>query len=231
MVVSDFLWQGRSALVYAVSREGVYAEYVRPRTRNLEPIVNELAAQNLINIVQIVDSRYRRKIDWLLQLHPSFDAIVNFGCHIGSETIALALLLNAKEVIGLDKEPDSIMQANDQVKTIWEDIESVRRDLYYESGQDKGDRGALQSLLQSFAGKVAPTFVEADVLVVAKLLENHFDLVYCESFLYHFTSYKLAGLTPKGGILFGGSSPQGKHVWTKRFWYIGLLKAPEAMVC
>jgi SAM-dependent methyltransferase len=147
--------------------------------------VDSLTIHNLVSTVQNVDD-YKYNIDWLLQLRPSFDSIINFGCNIGYETIALAWILNSKEVIGLDKNADCIRQATDKVKTIREDIENVRRYLQYELGWDEEFRVAVQNLLQSFAGKVAPQFVEDDAILATKIPENHFDLVYCERFLYHF---------------------------------------------
>jgi SAM-dependent methyltransferase len=144
-----------------------------------------LAIQNLLGTIQIVED-YRYKVEWLLQLCPAYKAVANFGCNIGHETIALSWLLNAEEAIGIDKGANHIRQAQSKVRTIVEDTRSTNQYLHYDLIQDNDAREAVQNLLQLFSGKVAPIFVENDAANAVDLKDNHFDLVYCERFLYHF---------------------------------------------
>lgn len=148
-----------------------------------------LAIRNLVGTLQMVED-YRYKVEWLLQLRPSYKAVANFGCNIGYETIALSWLLNAEEAIGIDKDANSIRQAQSKVRTIEEDTRSTSQYFHYGLIQDNNAREAVQNLLQLFSCKVLPSFVENDAANAVDLKDNHFDLVYCERFLYHFTCAK-----------------------------------------
>lgn len=159
--------------------------------------------------------RHRWKTDWLLNLSLDFTSVVNFGCSIGYETLSLLWLLDAQEAVGVDKEQSSIDQARSMVRSFLEDIEAIRRTLYYATEIPEGLRSQVDTLLDECGKRVPPSFVVADMTNRTDLPTDHFDLAYCERVLYHiacgdaksvmsdvlFAVEEMARVTKPGGLI------------------------------
>jgi SAM-dependent methyltransferase len=128
---------------------------------------------------------YKEQILWLLDLNENYDSIANFGCNIGYETLALMWLLNAREATGVDKDGDSIRQAQSLLSNIQMDIQSIQMALHYNPNIPSQFRSELQSYVENLGHLPFPTFVEGDMTEMTSLPSNHFDLAYCERVLYH----------------------------------------------
>ena len=129
---------------------------------------------------------YRPKIDWLLKIWPTYGAIADFGCNIGYETRALAWLLGSTEVVGIDIDESQIEQAKNHTRSIAEDLKTVNQYIQLGIFIDDQDRAQFQGLMERYNIRAVPTFITTDATKPTSLPADHFDLVYCERFLYHF---------------------------------------------
>lgn len=132
-----------------------------------------------IEIVLSFINRYKRRVSWILDLGFRFDRIANFGCSTGIETLALLWLLSAKEAVGVDKNKSRIQQAYEFI----EEIKSIRRTLSY--GTHRISEIYRTKYFKEYIEGPLPSFEIADITEKTSLPDNYFDLVYCESVLYH----------------------------------------------
>jgi len=170
--------------------------------------------QSMSLTISLVE-KHRWKTDWLLNLGVDFTSVVNCGCNIGYETLALLWLLDAQEAVGVDKDRDSIDQAQSMVGNFLEDIKAIRRTLPYAREIPQNLCLQVESLLDKYEKRVLPSFMVADITKTTDLLNDHFDLAYCERVLYHiacgdtksamkdvlFAVEEMARVTKPGGLI------------------------------
>jgi SAM-dependent methyltransferase len=132
-----------------------------------------------IEIVLSSIDQYKIRVNWILDLEFRFDRIANFGCSIGSETLALLWLLSAKEAVGIDKNKSKIQQAHELIG----EIKSIRKTLSH-SAHGISEIPDVKYFREYIEGPL-PSFEVADITEKTSLPDNYFDLVYCERFLYH----------------------------------------------
>lgn len=141
--------------------------------------------QYLQTVLSSVES-HREKVSLLLDFNRSFNSIANFGCNIGSETLALAWKLGANEAVGVDNNPDAIDQARSTLRNFFEEVDILQRNLpYYSNDTSAETRSTLVSIATQYSNQIRPQFVVADVTTTTNLPTDRFDLVFCERFLYH----------------------------------------------
>lgn len=138
--------------------------------------------QSLMITLQSVEG-HRTKIEWLLNFKERYESVAHFGCNIGYETLALMWFLKARETIGIDKDSDSINQAESLRINLQEDIQNIQRTLYYI--RDLPDIYKQFQEHISKANLAFPTFITGDMTKTTDLSSNYFDLAYCERVLYH----------------------------------------------
>src|SRR5258706_3013675 len=116
---------------------------------------------------------YRQNIDALHQLGRNYRSIVNFGCNIGQETLALMWLLDSDEAVGIDLDTTCIEQAQ---RSIPPAIDSFRQQLYWTKQiRTYGEQLKLDNM----------SFRLADMTKGTNLPSDHFDLAYCRYVLNH----------------------------------------------
>jgi SAM-dependent methyltransferase len=158
---------------------GVVSNGEGDQMRNLQSHLQSL------NLMMGSVKGHETKIIWLLDLNEKYDSIVNFGCNIGFETLALMWLLTAREAVGVDKDGSHIDQARSLHRDIQQDIQSIQMALLYNRDLPSEFRSELQSYVEDLKNLPFPTFVEGDMTKTTGLPSDHFDLAYCERVLYH----------------------------------------------
>lgn len=121
-----------------------------------------------------------------------FDSVVSFGCGKGDESIALMLILGAKEVVGVDKDDSRIEQAKRSVRNFQQSIKKLT-DLWPNSLRDlkiSDDICFALELLHRYENKKLnlPGYQLGDIVQgesSTHLPSNYFDLAYCHYVLYH----------------------------------------------
>jgi SAM-dependent methyltransferase len=106
-----------------------------------------------------------------IELSKSEPKVLNIGCDVGVETIALASVLDASEVIGIDKRPDAIAMASR-----WRE----EAERYIRISEGNGD--SVNKALVIFGVRSFPEFVTGDV-VSGQNLPVQVDLVYSRKVL------------------------------------------------
>ena len=106
-----------------------------------------------------------------IELSASEPKVLDIGCDVGIETIALASVLETSVVIGIDKQPDAIVIANHWNK----EAEKYIR-------LSEGNEDAVNKALTLFGVRCFPKFIIGDV-VSGQNLPVQIDLVYSRKLL------------------------------------------------
>lgn len=159
----------------------------------------------------------KSEIDWLKGIAPKFSRIAHYGCDQGEQTLSLAWILQADEVIGVDNDAGDIQKANDLKKVFFDDVTKLNAALKQRADQTSGAHRTTfliqfktyfadlvgmpyETMLQKFKNLKFPEFVQGDMTNQSdpkcseneKLKQNYFDLVFCDHVLEHiaFTAAK-----------------------------------------
>lgn len=138
-------------------------------------------------IAGIESQRY--KLEWLASCLTHAEKIANFGCDLGSETLALMWLFQAHEAIGLDIDAEDVDQARDTLHGLQVEIAQARRAVDY-PWVSQNDR---------IWWSVAPTFFTQRIVADDFMLEyqvrditrptglkdDHYGLAFCDFVLHH----------------------------------------------
>lgn len=133
----------------------------------------------------------RKGLEWLTLYVTQAETIANFGCHIGSETLALMWLLHAKEAVALDIKADSIRQAQDTFNDLREDVQQARHAIEYDlSGVSVEDRDWWSRIPQFFTHQILEEafsleYRTRDITKPTGLPDNYYDLAFCDFVLHH----------------------------------------------
>lgn len=140
--------------------------------------------QELANILRIIED-YRPRIEWISHLHIRHHSIAHFGCNVGYESLALAMVLRTQEIVGLDKDEGAIQQAQSWIRNAHDLVNHIH--LYLQYSRDLSDdiRAQLQIFVREYEERVRVHFVAGDMTKETPLTSSTFDLAYCERVLYH----------------------------------------------
>lgn len=140
--------------------------------------------------------KHRSRVERILATGIVSGSVVSFGCGNGSETLALAHILGAREVIGIDKDSALVEQAERSVvynllRPIQKGINKVKNILHGSPTDLKVSDAVLSNLVQllhRYEGLCLPVHQVGDITkgeASTNLLSGHFDLAYCHYLLYH----------------------------------------------
>ena len=136
-----------------------------------------------------IKSNYKDELQDLQDLLPEGGRVLNLGCTIGSETMALMWFLDAGEVIGVDNTHGSIFNARQDLNTLNDDLDKCK--LVVDSNlvsRDSPETEWWNNLPPFLRERRFPTFEKLDIAserdFIDKVGPHPFDLVYCSSVLY-----------------------------------------------
>ena len=133
-----------------------------------------------------IEAKYKEGLQDLRKLIPIGGRVLNLGCAIGSETMALMWFLEAGEVIGVDKKHTLIFNAKQDIKQFKLDLENCQ--LSVDNKLVSPNNCEWWCNLPPFLHeKRFPTFEEMDIVLErefkSKLGQELYHLVYCSSVL------------------------------------------------
>jgi SAM-dependent methyltransferase len=171
-------------------------------------IRNEVDTFVLNNIPVLTADSSKSKINWLKGLAPKFNRIVHFGSAQGEQTLALAWILGAAEVVGVDNDPAMVEAANALKTNFYADLKKLNDATRTRVSQMSGDRQAAflvefrtyfaglsgeayEAVLQKYKTRKFPDFIECDLsnqvnpkcIDNERLKEGYFDLVFADHVL------------------------------------------------
>ena len=148
--------------------------------------VQQLEAHMLyaLDIISRVEG-HRWKGQFLQGLGLNGAKIVDFGCDLGYESVALAWYLEAAEVVGVDIAQSDIEQARTACTNLHDQIGHISSTLSYIPQIPANLRAQAHSLLGQYSHRTIPTFLVADITQRTELPPDYFDLAFCERLLYH----------------------------------------------
>lgn len=131
-----------------------------------------------------------RDLQWITKRDIQTAKVANFGCSLGSETLALMLALGASEAVGIDKDEDSIHQAQHTLINIQDEIKRVRQRIrYYPTNISEDDKAWWRTVPIFFKEKLIQsahiTFLVADITEPIELPSDYYDVSYCDYVLHH----------------------------------------------
>jgi SAM-dependent methyltransferase len=132
------------------------------------------------------------KLQWLMALKGQVERVANFGCNIGTETLALMWALGANEAVGIDKDEESIRQARSTLAYLKDDIVRIWR-LLHDFPQSIAERD------KTWWDDEVPDFFKTDLLreglcvdfrvhditQPVELPSEYYDLAFCDFVLHH----------------------------------------------
>jgi SAM-dependent methyltransferase len=139
---------------------------------------------------------YFSEFEWVINKLPpqSAQRIINFGCNIGRETVALACFSGATQVDGIDRSEQVIRQAQDELKYFKIDLKQTDIQFNHASSEIKQSFKSwvaeLPSCVSPFLHRLktaTPTinYYTADFTQQTELTQNYYDLAYCRFVLNH----------------------------------------------
>jgi len=134
----------------------------------------------------------KQELQWLVEHEIKAMRVANFGCHIGGETLALAWALNAKEVVGIDRDELVIQQAKNTFSYIREGIGRISHLLqYYPDIAEENDMSWWKDEVPDFFKRTIihhdfqVKFIEGDITKQTSLESDYYDIAYCDFVLHH----------------------------------------------
>ena len=136
-------------------------------------------------------SNKKERLRWLVGLNVRAEKITNFGCNIGTETLALMWMLGASEAIGIDKDESCIHQAKDtlvylkdSVMQIWFMLQHYPENIpeddkeWWVTVPDFFKKGLLQEGFDV-------DFCVRDITKATELPSDYYDIAFCDFVLHH----------------------------------------------
>jgi SAM-dependent methyltransferase len=123
--------------------------------------------------ILLQEEKYQWLIERLIKLDVQVERIADFGCGEGRETLALMYLLEASEAAGVDKNAQSIRNAQGTLKTIQNIILA------------KGVPNDAPGFLRKASIEEVVKFYPGDIMEATKLPSNYYDIAFCDYVLYH----------------------------------------------
>jgi len=145
----------------------------------------KLYLQGKINGIQVA----LKQLGWLEPYINDVPKVVDFGCSIGLQTIALAWIFNSSEVMGLDIKRNSIWQAQKDLFSLREELTDMVRDsnTEYELPSDKDWWSDVDDFFKRhlISKECVINFQVQDVTLPTSLHKNFYDLAFTDHVLHH----------------------------------------------
>lgn len=131
-------------------------------------------------------------VEWLLQQDVTVTKVAHFGCSTGVQTIALAMVLGAREVIGIDLNEERINQAQND----WKRLQATLRDIeqrfkYFPHKICEEDKIWWDTKVPEFFkkellnGKLSVEFLVQDITKPTSIRSSYYELAFCDFVLHH----------------------------------------------
>lgn len=134
----------------------------------------------------------RDRLQWLMAQNVRAEKVVNFGCNIGIETLALMWVLGANEAIGIDKNETFICQAQNTLTNLKDDIVKMQRMLHsFPQTIPERDKtwwsGEIPDFLKTdlLREEFRLDFRVCDITEPVGLPSSYYDLAFCDFVLHH----------------------------------------------
>lgn len=143
-----------------------------------------------IGIISTKKEQLHWLVEWLVELHVQVEKVASFGCNIGTETLALMWALGASEAVGIDKDEESIDQAQSTFIYIQDEIKRIRRALQYyrdlpEDLETWWDVAVPSLFKEELLRDGSVEFLVRDITESTGLQSDCYDVAFCDSVLYH----------------------------------------------
>lgn len=142
--------------------------------------------------IMTIRNDFIRKTKWLNEFNFKFEKIVNFGCHIGNDTLGLLFLFGAKEVTGIDINQEYIIQAKNTYFDLKESLEIAFRNPFYQTNSLSVDKSKDYSRFESKMADIRylfnhskVEFLKRDITRETGISSSKYDLSYCDLVLHH----------------------------------------------
>ena len=117
--------------------------------------------------------------------------IINFGCNIGTETLSLMYFFGAREGLGIDKNEQSIHQAQSTLRNLREEVVRIHRMVeYYPQLLSDEEKNWWENVPDFFKRDLVHELFKLDYQVhdfttQSNIPSNSFDLAFCDFVLHH----------------------------------------------
>ena len=130
---------------------------------------------------------HEQNLQWLKELKVKGEKIVNFGCNIGGETLALMWVLDGIEAVGIDKNESAINQANNTLTETKREVNRIQCLLeYYPNGVDVDEKSWWDNIVPEFLkSDLKVEYLLQDITRPIKLPTGYFDISCCRFVLNH----------------------------------------------
>ena len=144
----------------------------------------EFRRSDLQNEIERIESKIE-DLGLLTDLGAKSGRVAHIGCASGSQTFALAWVLDPEEIVGLDLDTASAEEYLEEMRSlISESSEALR---FGRVSQD--DRLWWNTQIPGFIQENRlPTYLEGDITAQTDLRANSYDIVFCDHVLYHIYS-------------------------------------------
>jgi ubiquinone/menaquinone biosynthesis C-methylase UbiE len=150
--------------------------------------------QILLSDFEIRYSELRKIIDRLIKISKNYDRIIDFGFGTGRIAMALAFGLGSFEIVGVDKEIDSVDRAIADIKGLSDDLFDeiyklwkISRDPALQEGLRPKTRLMAEEIVSRHRFQPTFHFIHGDFArgePVPELASNYFDLAHSRYCLY-----------------------------------------------
>lgn len=140
--------------------------------------------------IEILSSK-KKRLQWLVELDVRAEKVVNFGCHVGAETLASIWALEAREAVGIDKDEEYIHQAQSTFAYMQDDAKRIGRTLHSSRSISEDDKTWWSVAVPSFFKKellregFRLDFVVGDITKPTGLVSDYYDVAFCDFVLHH----------------------------------------------
>ncbi len=130
---------------------------------------------------------HEQNLRWLKEHKVKAEKIVNFGCSIGGETLALMWVLDGIEAVGIDKDENAIYQAQNTLTETKREVNRIQRLLeYYPNDVDVSEKSWWDNIVPGFFKlDLKGEYLVQDITRPIKLPTGYFDISCCRFVLNH----------------------------------------------